>query len=325
MIVVTGGAGFIGGALIWKLNELGHTDILVVDNLASTDKWQGLAARRIHDYVHRDAFADWLAAHGSEVEAVFHMGACSATTERDVDYLMRVNFAYSKALWTWGTAHGGRLIYASSAATYGDGQAGYADDEAGLDALRPLNPYGWSKHLFDRWAVDHAARGNAPAQWVGLKFFNVYGPGEGHKGRMASVVLHAFGQARREGKVRLFKSARPDVADGDQKRDFVYVKDCVDVMAWLLEHRDVNGLHNLGTGTARPFSALAEATLQALDMAPNIEYFDMPEDLKARYQYLTQAPMEKLRKAGYDAPFTTLEDGVADYVRNYLDRGRSHL
>jgi len=325
MIVVTGGAGFIGGALIWKLNQLGHTDILVVDNLASTDKWKNLAARRIGDYLHRDAFPEWLNVHGGEVEAVFHLGACSATTERDVDYLMRVNYAYSKALWAWGAASGGRLVYASSAATYGEGEQGYADDEAGLDALYPLNPYGWSKHLFDRWAVAHAARGNAPAQWVGLKFFNVYGPGEGHKGQMASVIFHAFGQAKRDGKVRLFKSARPDIADGDQRRDFVYVKDCVDVMAWLLEHPEVQGIYNLGTGTARTFRDLATSTLAALGMPPRIEYFDMPEALKARYQYHTQAPMEKLRKAGYKPPFTSLEDGVADYVGHYLDRDRPHL
>jgi len=325
MIVVTGGAGFIGSALIWKLNELGYSDILVVDNLGRTEKWRNIAARRIGDYMHRDAFPEWLAGHGGEVEAIFHLGACSATTETDVDYLMRVNFAYSKALWAWGAETGGRLIYASSGATYGDGSQGYQDDESALDALRPLNAYGWSKHLFDRWAVAHAARGNAPAQWVGLKFFNVYGPNEYHKGSMASVIYHAFGQAEREGRVKLFKSYRPDVADGDQRRDFVYVKDCVDVMAWLLDHPQVTGIHNLGTGTARTFRELAEATLKAMGVPERIDYVDMPEALQPRYQYFTQAPMEKLRKAGYDAPFTPLDAGAADYVGGYLNTDRPYL
>lgn len=325
MIVVTGGAGFIGSALIWRLNEMGLTDILVIDNLAATEKWRNLNARHIADYMHRDAFPDWLAGHGEEVEAIFHMGACSTTTERDVDHLMRLNFAYSKALWAWGAAQGGRLVYASSAATYGDGSQGYADDEAGLGALRPLNAYGFSKHLFDRWAVTHAARGHNPAQWAGLKFFNVYGPGEYHKGAMASVVYHAFGQAEREGRVRLFKSGRPDVADGEQKRDFVYVKDCVAVMAWLLEHPEVSGLFNLGTGEARTFRDLAASTLGALGVPERIEYVDMPDELGARYQYYTRAEMGKLRKAGYDAPFTSLEDGVADYVGRYLDTDDPYL
>jgi ADP-L-glycero-D-manno-heptose 6-epimerase len=325
MIVVTGGAGFIGSALIWKLNERGLTDILVVDHLAETEKWRNLSARRIADYMHRDDFLPWLAGHGDEVEAIFHMGACSTTTERDVDYLMRVNFAYSKALWSWGAERGGRLIYASSGATYGDGSAGYDDAEARLDTLRPLNAYGFSKHLFDQWALTQVSRGHKPPQWAGLKFFNVYGPGEYHKGSMASVVYHAFGQAEREGRVRLFKSGRPDIADGDQKRDFVYVKDCVDVMAWLLDHPEVSGLYNLGTGTARTFRDLAEATLTSLGVPVRIDYVDMPAELAGRYQYFTQAEMEKLRKAGYDAPFTSLEDGVADYVKGYLDTDNPFL
>jgi ADP-L-glycero-D-manno-heptose 6-epimerase len=325
MIVVTGGAGFIGSALVWKLNELGLTDILVVDNLGHGDKWRNLAARRIADYMHRDAFPDWLAGHGGEVETIFHMGACSATTETDAEYLMRVNFAYSKALWNWGAEQGGRLIYASSGATYGDGAQGYVDDEARLHTLRPLNPYGWSKHLFDGWAVAGAARAHAPAQWVGLKFFNVYGPGEYHKGSMASVVLHAFGQIREGGRVRLFKSARPDVADGEQQRDFVYVKDCVAVMAWLLDHPEVRGLFNLGTAQARTFRDLAESTFKALGLPPRIDYVDMPESLAPRYQYFTRAEMAKLRGAGYDAPFTSLEDGVADYVRGYLAAADRYL
>jgi ADP-L-glycero-D-manno-heptose 6-epimerase len=325
VIVVTGGAGFIGSALIWALNETGRTDILVVDNLGSTEKWRNLTKRAIADYMHRDAFPEWLQGHGSEVEAIFHMGACSTTTEMDVEHLMRVNFAYSKALWAWAAEHGGRLIYASSAATYGDGTRGYDDDEGGLGQLRPLNAYGFSKHLFDRWAVARAARGNAPAQWVGLKFFNVYGPGEYHKGAMASVVYHAFGQARREGVVKLFKSYRAGIPDGAQRRDFVYVKDCVQVMVWLLDHPEVRGLYNLGTGAARTFRALADATVAAMGRPAPIEYVEMPESLRPRYQYHTQAAMERLRKAGYDAPFTPLEEGVTDYVAGYLNTDDPYL
>ncbi|MFQ5508920.1 MAG: ADP-glyceromanno-heptose 6-epimerase [Leptospirillia bacterium] len=325
MIVVTGGAGFIGSALVKKLNALGHTNILVVDNLAETEKWRNLVGKKIADYMHRDTFLEWITGHGREVKTIFHMGACSTTTERDVDFLMSNNFAYSKAMWWWGTEHSGNLIYASSAATYGDGAQGYSDEPHKIGTLRPLNAYGYSKQLFDQWATAQAARGNAPTQWAGLKFFNVYGPNEYHKGRMASVIYHAFGQAKDTGEVRLFKSYRDGIADGEQRRDFVYVKDCVDVMAWLMEHPEVCGIYNLGTGSARTFRDLAEATLKAMGLPINVSYIDMPEDLRGRYQYFTEASMDRLWEAGYPATFRSLEDGVTDYVGNYLDSGLPYL
>ncbi len=318
MIVVTGGAGFIGSALIWQLNQRGITDILVVDNLASTEKWRNLAARQYVDYMHRDTFLDWLPRHGNEVTTIFHLGACSATTERDVDFLMRNNYDYTKAVWKWGVTHVGRVIYASSAATYGGGEAGYDDDTGQIDCLRPLNAYGYSKQRFDQWALMQVALGEVPAQWVGLKFFNVYGPNEYHKGGMASVVYHAFGQARDDGEIRLFKSYREGIGDGQQRRDFVYVKDAVAVMSWLLDQPQVSGLFNLGTGQARTFRELAEATVAALPTPVPIRYIDMPETLRDRYQYFTEAPMARLRAAGYDAPFASLEEGVTDYVQTHL-------
>ncbi len=325
MIVVTGGAGFIGSALIWQLNLRGLTDILVVDHLAETEKWRNLSARKYADYMHRDDFLEWLPRHGNEVSTVFHMGACSATTERDVDFLMRNNYAYTKAMWQWGVAHHGRVIYASSAATYGGGEAGYDDDTTQLDRLRPLNAYGYSKQRFDQWALRQVAEERVPAQWVGLKFFNVYGPNEYHKGGMASVVYHAFGQARDDNEVRLFKSYRDDIGDGQQRRDFVYVKDTVAVMGWLLDHPEVSGIFNLGTGQARTFRELAEATVAALPDPVPIRYIDMPHPLRSRYQYFTEAGMSRLRAVGYSAPFTSLEDGVGDYVRNHLAADDPHL
>ena len=250
------------------------------------------------------------------VQAVIHLGACSSTTERDFDYLYQNNFEYTKALWNWCAENDVQFIYASSAATYGDGNQGF-DDQGDIDALRPLNGYGYSKQIFDQW-VKHQAN-VFPPQYAGLKFFNVYGPNEYCKGSMASMVYHGYKQIKERGTIQLFKSCDPAYADGEQLRDFVYVKDVCAVILWLLEHREVSGLFNVGTGRAQSFRELAESTFHALGMEPHIEYIDMPEQLREKYQYYTKAEMDKLRQAGYAKPFMTVEEGVADYVRNYLD------
>lgn len=317
MRIVTGGAGFLGSALLWGLNEAGYDDILVVDNLGHGEKWKNLVNRRFADYLHKDAF--FAAITGKEnpfgdVEAIVHLGACSSTTETDAEYLMRNNFAYTRAVARFALARGARLVVASSAATYGDGAAGFDDDAEALDTLKPLNMYGYSKHLFDLWARREGVLG----ELASLKFFNVFGPNEYHKGEMRSVVAKAYKQIRETGRLKLFKSYKPDVADGGQQRDFLYVKDAVAVMAWLLEHPEVGGLYNVGAGTARTWNDLAAAVFAAMDRDVAIDYVDMPETLRGKYQYFTEAKMDRLRAAGYDKPFTSLEDGVADYVRHYL-------
>ena len=321
MIIVTGGAGFIGSAVVWKLNQQGRDDILVVDDLATSDKWQNLNHLSFDDYLHKDAFLARLE-RGEFVkpEAVVHLGACSSTTERDCDYLHENNFEYSRTLAQWCLNADIRFIYASSAATYGDGAHGYVDDERSIESLRPLNPYGWSKQRFDLWA---RATG-ALKKIVGLKFFNVFGPNEYHKGDMASVVFKAFGQIRDTGRVQLFKSYHSEYSDGGQLRDFVYVKDCVDAIEWLLEQR-VGGLFNLGTGHARTWTDLATAVFRAMSREPQIDYVEMPEALRGRYQYFTEADMRKLRATGCPVPQTSLEDAVADYVQNYLQAPVRHL
>lgn len=316
MIIVTGGAGFIGSAYIWKLNEAGIQDILVVDALDCSDKWKNLVNRRFESYMDHEEFLgrvedDLLPGH---VEAVIHMGACSATTERDANYLMENNTHYTIKLAEWAMRRGARFIYASSGATYGDGAQGYSDDDGVTATLKPLNMYGYSKQLFDLWAL----RQGAVSRLAGLKFFNVYGPNEYHKDDMRSVVHKAFGQILDTGRVSLFKSYRPDYRDGEQVRDFVYVKDVVDVIDWLRLHPDKNGIFNVGTGQARTWIDLAKAVFSALERPPEIDFVEMPEHLRDRYQYRTQASIEKLRAAGYAAPFCSLEDGVGDYVRNYL-------
>ena len=322
LILVTGGAGFIGSNIVAGLCARGDYDIAVCDRLRTADsgKWKNLSKHPIVDFVAPEALFDWLAAHRGEVEAVVHMGAISATTEADADLIIHTNFTLSKSLWNWCAGDDARLIYASSAATYGDGALGFqdADNLASLAALRPLNAYGWSKSLFDLYARRETARGHAPLQWAGLKFFNVYGPNEYHKGAMRSVISQIYPRARDGQTVTLFKSHNPDYADGGQLRDFIYVKDVDAVADWLLDHPEVNGVFNLGSGQARSFKDLAEATFHAAGQAPKIAYVDTPAALRDQYQYFTEAQMGRLRAVGYGAAFTTLEDGVGDYVTNYL-------
>jgi len=321
MIVVTGGAGFIGSNLVAALEARGIVDVAVVDRFGSGDKWRNLAKRELAALVPPEQVLAFLDAHAAEVDVVFHMGAISATTERDVDLIVANNVVLSMELWRWCAWRGARLIYASSAATYGGGERGFVDDESpdALALLRPLNAYGWSKHLFDRRIARAVARGEpAPPQWAGLKFFNVYGPNEQHKGDMMSVVAKLHPQLAAGHGARLFRSHRPDYDHGGQLRDFIWVGDCVDVMLWLLDNPGVSGLFNVGTGKARSFRDLAEATFAALGRAPAIEYFDMPEELRGKYQYFTQADTGKLRAAGFDLPFTELEDGVRRYVQEFL-------
>ena len=316
MIIVTGGAGFIGSCMVRTLNDHGKEDIVIVDNISSTDKWMNMRNKKYIEYVHKSKLLEELPTY-ENVEAIIHMGAQSSTTEKDFDYLWNNNFEYTKALWNYCAEKQISFLYASSAATYGDGEQGF-DDKMDIDQLRPLNGYGYSKQLFDQW-VKHQAT-VFPKQHVGFKFFNVYGPNEYFKGSMASMIFHGYKQIRESGKVRLFKSCNPNYADGGQLRDFVYVKDICDVMYWVLEHPEVNGLFNLGTGRAQSFKELAEATFHALGLEPNIEYIDMPENLKKKYQYYTKAEMGKLREAGYNKEFKDLEAGAKDYVLNHLDK-----
>jgi ADP-L-glycero-D-manno-heptose 6-epimerase len=321
-ILVTGGAGFIGSNIVAELCDAGDHDVAVCDRLrtAESGKWRNLAKHPIADFVAPEAMFDWLDARRGAVEAVIHMGAISSTTEPDADLIIHTNFSLSKALWAWCAEHGTRLIYASSAATYGDGALGFADDddEVALRALRPLNAYGWSKALFDLHARRSADRGFAPPQWAGLKFFNVYGPNEYHKGAMRSVVHQLWPTAAKGEVVSLFRSHRSDYADGGQLRDFVYVKDCASICAWLLTAPQVNGVFNLGSGQARSFNDLAAAVFRMAGQTPRLTYVDTPLVIRDKYQYFTQARMDRLRAAGYAKPFTRLEDGVADYVGGYL-------
>lgn len=322
MIIVTGGTGFIGSNLVAALEEKGHRDVVICDTFGTDDKWRNIAKREMRDIVHPDRLHDYLEAHEENIEAVFHMGAISATTEKDVDLIAETNIVLSRRLWRWCAKHKKRFIYASSAATYGDGNQGFKDaqDTDALSSLRPLNAYGWSKHVFDRRVARILEDGQeaVPAQWAGLKFFNVYGPNEYHKGEQMSVVCKLYPQVMAGAAAKLFKSHNPDYEDGGQLRDFVYVKDCVDVMMWLFENKDVNGLFNIGTGKARSFKDLAEAVFKAAGKTPKINYIDMPETLREKYQYFTEADMTKLRAAGYDKPFTDLEDGVEDFIKSYM-------
>lgn len=323
MIVVTGGAGFIGSNLVAGLEAAGHHEIAVVDRLGTGEKWRNIAKREIAAVVPPDELPAFLDAHAGAVETVFHMGAISSTTETDADLIAQTNFALSLRLWDWCAEHDAAFIYASSAATYGGGEAGF-DDLFSIDALarlQPMNAYGWSKHAFDR-RIARMLSSNArrPRQWAGLKFFNVYGPNEYHKGSMRSVVCQLYPHAAAGEPARLFRSHHPDYADGGQLRDFVWVGDCIDVMLWLRENEHVMGLFNLGTGKARSFADLAAATYSACGTELKIDYVDTPEEIRAKYQYFTQAEMGRLRAFGYDAPFTELEDGVARYVGDYLSQ-----
>jgi len=320
MFLVTGGAGFIGSNIVAALAERRPGHVVVCDRLGTGERWRNLAKHEIAGIVAPDELLAWLD-RTSRPEAIVHMGAVSSTIETDADLIFRANFRTSQELWSWCTRHQVRLIYASSAATYGDGAQGFEDDGsiAALARLRPLNAYGWSKHLFDRRVarlVDEEER--RPPQWAGLKFFNVYGPNEYHKGGMQSVVARRYPDADAGRAVQLFKSDRPDIPDGGQARDFVYVRDVADVVLWLIDNPAVNGLYNVGSGRARSFADLAQALFAALGRNANIDYIAMPDELKGRYQYFTEAPLSRLRGAGYTKPMTGLEAGIEDYVRRYL-------
>ena len=321
MLLVTGGAGFIGSNVLASLNEAGRADIAVNDILGHEGKWRNLAGRRLAEFVPPADLLRWL--DGRKLDAVVHMGAISSTTATDADLLLETNFRLSLRLFDWCAATRTPFIYASSAATYGDGAAGFSDDwsPVALSRLKPLNLYGWSKHMFDLAVVERAARRDKlPPQWAGLKFFNVFGPNEYHKGEMMSLVAKRFDDAKAGRSIRLFKSCRDGIADGEQKRDFIYVDDAVAVVRWLLETPAVSGIFNVGTGKARSFRDLIVAMFAALGRAPAIEYIEMPEAIRPNYQYFTQAQTESLRRAGFNADFATLEDGVKRYVNDYLDR-----
>lgn len=320
MFLVTGGAGFIGSNLAAALAARDATPVVVCDTLDHPAKSSNLSGIAVADVIPPDALSGWLAEHGQAVQAVFHMGATSATTETDMGHLLDNNLGVSLDLWRWCAGHGRRLIYASSAATYGDGSRGFDDDNdpAALARLRPLNRYGVSKQLFDINAVLLAKSGYAPGQWAGLKFFNVYGPNERHKGPQRSVAVQLYEQISAGGPARLFRSHDPDYSDGGQLRDFVWVGDCVDVMLWLLDNPRVSGIFNCGAGRARSFLDLAHACFAALGQPPRIEFIDTPEGIRANYQYFTEAPMARLRSAGYERPFTSLEDGVRRYICDHL-------
>jgi len=319
--IITGAAGFIGSNIAAALDERGAR-IVVSDRLRDGDKWRNIAKRELFDVVHPDHLPKYLEDHDGGVEAVIHMGAISSTTETDADLIVDNNYRLSLMLWMWCSRHAIPFIYASSAATYGDGAQGF-DDDGGIEALahlRPLNPYGWSKHLFDRRVARMVADGDLrPPQWAGLKFFNVYGPNEYHKGGMQSVVSQIYPRAVAGEPARLFKSHHPDYADGGQLRDFVWVGDCVDIILWLLDNREVSGLFNCGTGQARSFVDLTTAVYQSLGREPVIEFVPTPENIRDKYQYFTEARMDRLRAAGYDKPATSLEDGIGAYVKGYLN------
>ncbi len=322
MLLVTGGAGFIGSNLVASLNEAGRADIAVSDSLGSDGKWRNLGSRQVADILPPGEVTRWL--DGRKLDAVVHLGANSSTTATDADAVIESNFRFSLRLLDWCAAHRTPFIYASSAATYGDGSFGFSDEcsLAALKRLKPMNLYGWSKHLFDLVVLDRAARADKtlPPQWAGLKFFNVYGPNEYHKGEMMSLVAKRFDEAKAGKPVRLFKSYRPGISDGEQQRDFIYVDDAVAVVRWLIDTPMVSGLFNVGTGKARSFRDLITAMFAALGRAPAIEYIDMPAPIRDSYQYFTQAETENLRRAGYNADFTALEDAVRHYVTHYLDR-----
>jgi ADP-L-glycero-D-manno-heptose 6-epimerase len=312
MIIVTGAAGFIGSNLVHRLNQDHFNAIIAVDDFSSSEKMKNLEGARIQEFVHRDQFMKWLDTHHALVEFIFHIGARTDTTELDHDLLNRLNTQYTKDLWARSVKYQLPMVYASSAATYGLGEQGYEDDESKIHLLKPLNPYGQSKQDFDVWALSQKDR---PFFWAGLKFFNVYGPREYHKGRMASVIWHAYNQIQKTGKMKLFKSHRPDYKDGAQMRDFVYVKDVVEVCIFLMHHRKNSGIYNLGSGQARSFNDLVKAVFHALDKPVDIEYIDTPTDIRDKYQYFTEAKMGKIREAGYKLPFHTLDQGVIEYVK----------
>ncbi|MEE4196820.1 MAG: ADP-glyceromanno-heptose 6-epimerase [Bacteroidales bacterium] len=321
MIIVTGAAGFIGSNLVSKLNEEGYQDIVLVDDFSREEKNKNFRGKEFTQQVHRDNLMEWLDENHKGVQIILHIGARTDTAEFDKSIFDQLNIGYTQRVWNKCVEYGLPLIYASSAATYGGGDLGYEDNHEVVEKLKPLNPYGESKNEFDKWALQQEHK---PYFWAGLKFFNVYGPNEYHKGRMASVIFHAYHQISDTGKMKLFRSHRPDFKDGEQLRDFIYVKDVVEVIHFLMNHRKDSGIYNLGTGKARSFLDLTKNTFQAMGVSENIEFVDTPEDIRDKYQYFTEANMKKLRSIGYDKPFTSLEDGVKDYVQNYLMHHKYH-
>ena len=322
MIVVTGGAGFIGSAIVWRLNQEDVRDIIIVDHLSTSDKWKNLSPLYFRDYIEKDEFLK-LVEQDKDIpglDTIFHMGARSDTLEKDAGFLIENNFRYSKVLAQYAIKRGIKFIYASSAATYGDGKLGFDDNEVLLHSLRPLNPYAFSKHLFDLWLYENNLLRNV----IGLKFFNVYGPNEYHKGEMRSKVLKAYEEVKNTGKIRLFKSYNPEFKDGEQKRDFIYIKDVVEIVMFLYKSENAHGIYNVGTGRAHSWHDLANAVFRALNMEPQIEFVDMPEWLKSRYQYFTQANISKLRRLGYPGKFYTFENAISEYIKDYIEKDR-HL
>ena len=315
MIVITGAAGFIASVVAGTLNQNRFEDLVLVDDFNKTKKKENYSKKKYKFLIDRNNFIEWFENHHDEIDFVIHLGARTDTTEFDYNVFQKLNVDYTLAIWKICTEHQIPMIYASSAATYGMGELGYVDSHEIVNDLQPLNAYGRSKNEIDKWILKQK---DCPPFWAGLKFFNVYGPNEYHKGRMASVILHSFGQINNTGQVKLFRSHRPDYKDGQQLRDFVYVKDVANVILWLMQHKPESGLYNVGTGKARSFYDLADNTFKALRLKTNIEFIDTPLDIRDKYQYFTEAKMDKLRKAGYNKPFTTLEDGVNDYVTNYL-------
>jgi ADP-L-glycero-D-manno-heptose 6-epimerase len=319
MIIITGAAGFIGSCLVSKLNHKCLTDLILVDDFSNPAKSRNLLNKKFTGKVDRKVFSSWIEANHSQVEFVFHIGARTDTTEFNMAVFDELNLNYSKMVWRSCTEFGIPLIYASSAATYGDGSLGYKDDHSLIGRLQPLNPYGISKNEFDKWVLKQE---RTPPAWFGLKFFNVFGPNEYHKGRMASVVFHAFNQVRDHGSVKLFRSHNPDYSDGGQLRDFIYVKDVIDVLYFLMDHKEGSGIYNLGTGLARTFSDLAGSVFASLSLPTRIEFIDTPADIRDKYQYFTEADMQKLQATGYSRTFYTLEEGIFEYVQGYLSEGK---
>jgi len=317
VILVTGAAGFIGSCLVKYLNELGYENLIISDDFSRPDKWKNLEGKQYLQRIDREHLLDWLAHEGWEhpIQFIFHIGARTDTTEFNRQIFERLNVQYSQQLWTYATKRQIPFLYASSAATYGDGSKGYDDDHAHIPELNPLNPYGWSKQQFDLWVLSQSI---TPPYWYGLKFFNVYGPNEYHKGRMASVIWHAYRQIQETGIVRLFQSHRPEYRDGEQLRDFIYVKDILKICVWCMQHLPPSGIYNAGTGQARTFYDLAKATFEAAGKPVQIQYIPIPEDIRNTYQYYTQARIEKLRRAGFQDEFYSLENGITDYVQQYL-------
>jgi len=318
MIVITGASGFIGSCLLEKLNREGFNDIIIVDDFSIPQKQQNIVFKRYKAQIDKTDFLEWLRSNTEEIEMIFHFGAISDTTIMDVCLFNKWNLDYSKSIWKSCVEKKIPFIYASSAATYGDGSNGFNDDESQLLILRPLNPYGESKHNFDLWALGEKQK---PPFWTGLKFFNVYGPNEYHKGKMASMVFHAYNQIMQFGQLSLFKSYKDGFSDGNQLRDFIYIKDILDICLWLYKTKESSGIINIGTGISNSFNQLGEAVFKALEMPVNIKYIEMPDSLKNKYQYRTNANISKLRKMGYEKPFTTLDGGIEDYVKNYLRKG----